>query len=421
MGIIPRRVGRNVLRRIAISLSLAAGAVLALGGASASAAGIFQTTDGQPYTGPLIYTLVGNASSGVPGLGDVTCNESTVTADVTDAGSLVDSARAQVTALEISNNGSQACPDTIPTVDHVDTVTDDLPWAVAGDWLSDNTAGLANGTFTASGTRYTSSFTGGITCINVGNYNGTGATTRELQAAFYNPDNTASGQLEVRFEAAAVTTTTGSSPECPNSTFTATYQVTGANGAVLEMRGATPPVPNQTATATVVSGVVRIKLPGSDEFIVLDGPTEIPLGTIVDTTEGRVELVTAKDSQGGTRSAEFFDGVFEVDQEKGKGKKRKAGALTTVLKLVPKVGCGKAAVTGRGKGGNGLWGSENGGGHKTKGNKGSGSTRGTIWFVGDRCDGTTVGKVKEGKVLFRDFAKKKTIVLRKGDSYVAGK
>jgi hypothetical protein len=44
--------------------------------------------------------------------------------------------------------------------------------------------------------------------------------------------------------------------------------------------------------------------------------------------------------------------------------------------------------------------------------------RGTKWTVTDRCDGTLT-KVKRGKVAVRDFRLKKTIILRRGKSYLA--
>jgi hypothetical protein len=173
-------------------------------------------------------------------------------------------------------------------------------------------------------------------------------------------------------------------------------------------------VANETVNLGVVEGTVRIKLPGQNDFFVLEGEAQVPIGTIIDTTEGRVRLVSASNNSGGTRVAEFWDGVFEVQQEE------KRGTLTTVLDLVPKYGCGKSGeITGRKKGGNGLWGSESGGGHKTKGNKGSGATRGTIWFVGDTCNKKTIAKVEEGKVKFKDFEEKKTVTLKPGDKYVA--
>jgi hypothetical protein len=187
------------------------------------------------------------------------------------------------------------------------------------------------------------------------------------------------------------------------------------NGCPEDPRQIEPPVALDSVNIGVVDGVILIKRPGDADFIPLEGTAHIPLGTIIDARNGTVEIVSAKDFTGGTRVARFWDGVFEVQQEeKGEG-------LITVLELVPKFGCGKkSGITGRKKGGNGLWGSESGGGHKTKGNKGSGATRGTIWFVGDTCNGKTIGRVTEGKIKFRDFKKKKTITLKPGDKYVAG-
>jgi 6-phosphogluconolactonase (cycloisomerase 2 family) len=187
-----------------------------------------------------------------------------------------------------------------------------------------------------------------------------------------------------------------------------------SNNGCREDRQIEPPVALESVNVGVVDGVILIKLPGGTEFIQLEESAHIPLGTIIDARNGTVEIVSAKDFTGGTRVARFWAGVFEVQQEE------KRGTLTTVADLVPKYGCGKREATISGKKGNGLWGSEKGGGHKTNGNKGSGSTRGTIWFVGDTCNGKTIAKVTEGKVKFKDFVEKKTVILKPGDKYVAG-
>ena len=186
-----------------------------------------------------------------------------------------------------------------------------------------------------------------------------------------------------------------------------------------------PPVANQTANVVPIEGVVLIKRPGESEFSVLESAQQIPLGSELDTRNGRVEIISASDEAGGTRSGQFWGGVFAVLQDDSEPKGR-APKLVTILDLVAKTGCGGGKASGppattSGKKGNGLWGSENGGGHSTSGNKGSGSTRGTVWFVGDSCNGTTTAKVTEGKVKFRDFALKKTVTLKQGDSYTAGK
>jgi hypothetical protein len=44
--------------------------------------------------------------------------------------------------------------------------------------------------------------------------------------------------------------------------------------------------------------------------------------------------------------------------------------------------------------------------------------RGTVWDVTDRCDGTLT-KVRRGRVVVRDFRRKRNIVLTKGKSYLA--
>ena len=56
--------------------------------------------------------------------------------------------------------------------------------------------------------------------------------------------------------------------------------------------------------------------------------------------------------------------------------------------------------------------------YRTRGRRSAATVRGTKWTVADRCDGTLT-KVKRGKVAVRDFRKKKTIVLRRGKSYLA--
>ena len=65
-----------------------------------------------------------------------------------------------------------------------------------------------------------------------------------------------------------------------------------------------------------------------------------------------------------------------------------------------------------------LWGSGEGN-YKTVGSHGSATVRGTIWLVHDRCDGSTLFKVKRGTVVVRDFIKDNSVVLQAGQSYIA--
>jgi hypothetical protein len=44
--------------------------------------------------------------------------------------------------------------------------------------------------------------------------------------------------------------------------------------------------------------------------------------------------------------------------------------------------------------------------------------RGTVWLVEDRCD-ETLTKVKQGAVVVRDFRRRRNVLVRAGDRYLA--
>jgi hypothetical protein len=44
--------------------------------------------------------------------------------------------------------------------------------------------------------------------------------------------------------------------------------------------------------------------------------------------------------------------------------------------------------------------------------------RGADWTIAERCDGTLT-TVKRGRVIVRDFRRRRTIILRAGESYLA--
>ena len=86
-----------------------------------------------------------------------------------------------------------------------------------------------------------------------------------------------------------------------------------------------PPVAGKNVNALPTGGTVKVKLPGEDGFQELDASDQIPVGTTVDVTKGRIALVAAGGAQ-----ATFYAGVFKLAQTKG------AKPLTT-LKLVGKL------------------------------------------------------------------------------------
>ena len=168
-----------------------------------------------------------------------------------------------------------------------------------------------------------------------------------------------------------------------------------------------PPTAGEEVNAEVERGTVRVKLRGSNRFVELTEPQQLPVGTVVDTLRGRIKLVAA-----GGQTATFYAGIFKIGQGKG------ARPLTT-LTLVEKLSCPKAgkAVAAAKKKKRRLWG-DGSGKFQTKGKHSAATVVGTRWLVEDRCT-STLTQVARGKVSVRDFVKKKTVTVRAGKKYVA--
>jgi hypothetical protein len=171
------------------------------------------------------------------------------------------------------------------------------------------------------------------------------------------------------------------------------------------------PVVGESVNVATVDGTVRIKCKGDQGFSELEGADQIPVGCLIDTRRGTVRLTSSTGTGGGTQSGEFWDGLFRVKQKVGK-------KPDTELVLEGSLNCGKKdrALSRKGRGGRGLWG-DGKGKFTSRGHRGAGSSRGTKWFVGDRCNGSTFVKVKRGVVRFRDFVDDRTVIVRAGESY----
>jgi hypothetical protein len=65
-----------------------------------------------------------------------------------------------------------------------------------------------------------------------------------------------------------------------------------------------------------------------------------------------------------------------------------------------------------------LRGRDNHGKFRTRGRYAAATTRGTVWTIADRCDGTLTHVVRDS-VTVNDFVRHKTIILRRGHSYLA--
>jgi hypothetical protein len=175
------------------------------------------------------------------------------------------------------------------------------------------------------------------------------------------------------------------------------------------------PVAGETVNGGNVGGQVEVRVPGSSQFVELGRGASIPVGSIVDVRDGSVRLIAA-----GGQSAVFTGAVFKLRQA-SQGKR----PVTELLLLGGDFGsCGPAGpaafAANRGSGRKavrGLWG-QGKGNFRTRGRHGAATVRGTKWYTADLCDGTLV-KVKRGKVAVRDFARKRTVLVRRGERYLA--
>jgi hypothetical protein len=173
-----------------------------------------------------------------------------------------------------------------------------------------------------------------------------------------------------------------------------------------------PPVLAKTVDASVVSGVVLIALPGSNTFVPLTHDSQIPVGATIDATNGRVRILEALPG-GKRRSSDFFQGIFRITQAKtGLADMTLVGGDFNVCPKAKRA-AGAAKVVSVRK----LWGAGKGK-FRTKGRYATASIRGTTWLTDDRCDGTLV-KVTQGSVTVRDLVAKKSVVVKKGQSYLA--
>ena len=175
-----------------------------------------------------------------------------------------------------------------------------------------------------------------------------------------------------------------------------------------------PPVAGKSVNVALVSGTVKIKRKGRKHYVKLTAGAHIPVGSSIDTRRGRIKI-TAAQGKGKTASADFYDGLFKLTQTKG------SKPLTT-LALIERLSCarnGKASATAakKKKKKRRLWG-DGKGRFRTKGKRSAATVVGTKWLVEDRC-ASTLTRVVRGRVKVRDFAKRKTVIVRAGKRYTA--
>ena len=171
---------------------------------------------------------------------------------------------------------------------------------------------------------------------------------------------------------------------------------------------ASPPVLAQSATIVPVKGRVLVKRPGSRRYRRARTPLSLSYGGVIDAERGRVRLYAAKST--GRQRGVFRGGKFVLRQDK-------SGLVGATLQGKP-TGCRpNVATTSATRKRRRLWSSAKGS-FRTAGRHGTATVRGTKWLTEERCNGTYF-RVLSGRVAIRDFRRKKTVIIRAGESYLA--
>jgi dipeptidyl aminopeptidase/acylaminoacyl peptidase len=174
-----------------------------------------------------------------------------------------------------------------------------------------------------------------------------------------------------------------------------------------------PPVAGVSVNIAPVSGVVRVRLRGRRAFVDLSALRQVPVGSELDVTRGRVRLTSAAGARR-TQNGVFYQGRAVVRQ-------RRARAPVTTLELSSPLTCPRRSSSSSGGAPRPrvrrLWGNARGR-FRTRGRFSSATVRGTIWLTEDRCDGTLT-RVVRGRVAVEDFGRRRTVIIGAGQSYRA--
>lgn len=188
------------------------------------------------------------------------------------------------------------------------------------------------------------------------------------------------------------------------------------------------PVIRVSSNLHLASGEVFVRVPGSKFFVPLTSDMLVPMGTVVDATEGKADMTFANQDSS-KYTGRFWAGIFQISQTEGEFpyavvKLRddvvgKAKTEPVVSSAAAQFGAWISAKKKKkaGKRKNRVWG-DGKGRFRSDGSNSSASVRGTIWMV-ENYQNATRTYVRTGVVVVRDKRKRRNITLRRGDSYTA--
>jgi hypothetical protein len=183
-----------------------------------------------------------------------------------------------------------------------------------------------------------------------------------------------------------------------------------------------PPVAPPVATAVPVqgknvvleagAGTVRVKVPGQAGYVTLDGTSNVPVGSLIDTTTGSVVLSSRIGAV--TQSGTFHGGKFRVKQlASGMTELALAGALDC-----RPITTSRHLAASKPKPRRRVWGADSGGQYQTHGSSSVATVRGTRWYTEDTCAGTRV-RVTQGTVSVKATGKHagRAVLVKAGHSH----
>ena len=197
-----------------------------------------------------------------------------------------------------------------------------------------------------------------------------------------------------------------------------------------------PPVEGQRVAASPEDGTVLVSLPdflGSGRFVPLEEGADIPVGSVVDTTCGEVQLQSGVDASGAVQSGTFSDAVFRIidpvrPEDAGITELRLTGGLGPCPGPQPRASSlvrrfhsdlprrrrysasgASAAATAKAPTG----------GYRVRAQYSTATAQDATWDTFDRSDGTFT-RVTRGRVVVQDLKHRRgTFVLRAGGRHLA--
>ncbi len=185
--------------------------------------------------------------------------------------------------------------------------------------------------------------------------------------------------------------------------------------------GLPPPQFGRTLDIGLVSGKVLVTLPSNRRFTLGAQDRNIPIGSVIDTTKGRVDLRAATPPASGSRAtledAQFYQGRFTIRQTSSHQATQVNLAGGRFATCPPPSATATTPTPGsRANPALRLLHASGTGTFRTQGRYAAATVRGTIWLTEDFCDGTLV-QVTRGVVSVEDLITHKTVTITAPHSF----